>query len=90
MATRSTRPAGKKKSPQWDWPRPNLLVAPKMALSNNSLVLGRESEWNEPYKPSLVVSFKGIPGVIPTFPTEHQQNKYSPGTREARNEKPSG
>ena len=25
------------------------------------------------FEPSLVLSFKGTPGFIPTFPTEHQQ-----------------
>ena len=31
-------------------------------------------KWNDSYKPS--VSFKGILGVIPTFPAEHQQDKH--------------
>ena len=26
-------------------------------------------KWNHPYKPSPVVSFKGTPGFIPTFPS---------------------
>ena len=26
---------------------------------------------HDPYKPSLLASCKGIPGFIPTFPTEH-------------------
>ena len=30
----------------------------------------------DPYKQSLVVSFKGIPGFILSFPTEHQQDWY--------------
>ena len=59
----------------------NLSKLPQFTSLKILLVLSRESG-NDPYKPSLVVSFKGTPGFIPSFPTEHQQASHQTKKKE--------